>query len=80
VCAISSYTSGACIAVCVPSVAIQAVLVLQCVPSIAPLQLRNYHSEYNSSPFFFHSSSVGCGNPVADNLFQIALQIDMIIE
>jgi len=30
--------------------------------------------------FFFHSSSVGFGNSVGDNVFQIASQIDMIIE
>ena len=32
------------------------------------------------SPFFPHSSSVGCGISVGDNLFQIASQVDMIIE
>jgi hypothetical protein len=31
-------------------------------------------------PLFTHSSSVGCGNSVGDNLFQIASQVDMIIE
>ena len=31
-------------------------------------------------PLFFHSSSVGCGNTVGDNLFQVASQVDMIIE
>jgi len=30
--------------------------------------------------FFFHSSSVGCGNSVGDNLFKIASQVDMQVE
>ena len=44
------------------------------------MQLGNCHSEYNSSPFFFHSSSVGCGNSVGGNFRQIASKVDMITE
>jgi hypothetical protein len=55
-------------------------LYLNILPSTAPMQLGNCHSEYNSSPLFFHSSSIGFGNSVGDNLFQIASQVDMIIE
>jgi excinuclease UvrABC ATPase subunit len=51
-----------------------------CLPSIAPMQLRKCHREYKSSDFSFHSSSVGCSNSVGDNLFQIELQMDMIIK
>jgi len=51
-----------------------------CLPLIAPMQLRNCHSEYKSSAFFFYSSSVGCSNSVGDDLFQIAWQVDIIIE
>jgi len=52
--------------------------ILMCLPSMAPMQLRNCHREYNYSAFFFHSSSAGCSNSVGDNLFQIASQIDML--
>jgi len=44
------------------------------------MQLRNCHREYNSSAFLFHSSSVGYSNSVGDNLFQIASQVDMVVE
>jgi hypothetical protein len=44
------------------------------------VQLGNYHSEEDSCPFFFHSSSVGCGNSVGDNVFKIASQVDTIVE
>jgi hypothetical protein len=51
-----------------------------CLPSIAPLRLENCHSEQNHSALFLNSTSVGFGNSVGDNLFQIASQVDMIIE
>jgi len=44
------------------------------------MQMGNCYSEYNSSAVFFHCSSFGCGKSVGDNLFQIASQVDMIIE
>ena len=51
-----------------------------CLLSIASLQLGNCRSEQNYSPLFFDYSTVGCGNSVGDNLFQIASQVDMIIK
>jgi hypothetical protein len=51
-----------------------------CLPSIAPVQLGKCHSEQNSAAISIHSSSVGCGNTIGSNLFQIASQVDVIIE
>jgi hypothetical protein len=56
------------------------VLVLQCVCH-QELQCSWGTAIVNTILLLFSStSSVGCDNFVGDNLFQIALQVDMIVE
>ena len=55
-------------------------LVFQCFPSTALMQWGSCHNGQNNFACFFHSSSVGCGNSVGHSLFQMASQVDMIID